>query len=270
MARGNEQDPNREQQPAGNLDDPHSRRKFLRAAVVSTAGVAGAAGVAGVILARNGGSAPGVLTQTFVLASGPQVSGIETACASFEDSHLTGTALSSACPDVSGLLTPSEYYFIFTAYDLPAGTYSFDAGQFLASPMPGPGPCPDSLSYTPFSSSSKPLEYVNPGNDVYVSIITPANPDTTSCTPAPAGGQAPGNGIGDLPVDGSTATTNLTVTAGQDVQIYVHLQLQDRVFADYGGVKIVCVQGRLYSGTSVSGTPVLTATAFIVLELVCQ
>jgi hypothetical protein len=55
VARDDDQSTFPEQQPAGVLNDPYTRRRFLRAAVVGTAGVAGAAGVAGVALASGHG-----------------------------------------------------------------------------------------------------------------------------------------------------------------------------------------------------------------------
>ena len=55
MAQDNDHGTLPEQQPSGVLNDPYTRRRFLRAAVVGTAGVAGAAGVAGVALASGHG-----------------------------------------------------------------------------------------------------------------------------------------------------------------------------------------------------------------------
>ena len=55
MSRDSDQGTFPERQPAGGLNDPYTRRRFLRAAVVGTAGVAGAAGVAGVALASGHG-----------------------------------------------------------------------------------------------------------------------------------------------------------------------------------------------------------------------
>ena len=54
------------QDPQSTLNDPQTRRKFLRTAVIGAAGVAGGAAVAGVVLSRQ---SPGLLTGQFALTN---------------------------------------------------------------------------------------------------------------------------------------------------------------------------------------------------------
>jgi hypothetical protein len=268
MAQGNQRDPNLEQHPAGNLDDPYSRRRFLRAAVVGTAGVAGAAGVAGVILARNGGNTPGVLTKAFALNITP--SNQTAACASFEDSTLAGTALPCVASNGSPTnpqITPSIYYFIFTAMDLPAGKYTFTAGQRVDTSGTNKS-CPDSADgslYTDIQangtatdSSTDPLTYGDGGNgkNVHVDVTS----DTVSCIPNESSntGSLPGTAyktLADIPSSG------FSVTSGQNVQIFVKVAWGAGIPASD---ETVCMQGILTMVNSLA-TPVpneeWTATA---------
>ncbi|MGO8947350.1 MAG: hypothetical protein ACLQUY_06760 [Ktedonobacterales bacterium] len=75
MAQDN--DNTTQQVPSDRLNDPQSRRRFLRAAVIGTAGAAGAAAVAGVAMTRNGASSPSIVSH-YVGAAQQQVSGSPT------------------------------------------------------------------------------------------------------------------------------------------------------------------------------------------------
>ena len=57
-----DKDNNLEQSPTSEPNDAQSRRRFLRAAVIGTAGVAGAAGVAGHVLAGRRANSPAVVS----------------------------------------------------------------------------------------------------------------------------------------------------------------------------------------------------------------
>jgi hypothetical protein len=196
MAQDNEQDITAEQKSPGILNDPHSRRKFLRAAVVGTAGVAGAAGVAGVVLARNGGGSPSLL-RPFV--GGAQVSIHPSCCAGLEKTALTGGCESTYKFNES-------FYIVYTGKNLPAGDYSFDVTQQYKANAAG------SIQPQHTDNHALPWDYQSNGNNVHVDVIT-AN--TGTCCPNTGG--ALGTGHDFLPV-------TFHLGASSDVYIFVHIQ----------------------------------------------
>ncbi|HEY7834081.1 MAG TPA: twin-arginine translocation signal domain-containing protein [Ktedonobacterales bacterium] len=107
--------------------DPYSRRRFLRAAVIGAAGVAGAAGAAGVVLAH--GHLPSVVG---LINPNPGISFQDPNCTAC----VTNSSFSQNVGDICGkpatgfnigangkANNPGDFYVFFTAPNLPAGIY---------------------------------------------------------------------------------------------------------------------------------------------------
>jgi hypothetical protein len=196
VAQDNEHNPSLEEHPAGKVNDPYSRRKFLRAAVVGTAGVAGAAGVAGVILSRS--KSPGLFTV------GTALSGI-----SIHDSNCsacaTTTSYGAFTPPIiingMGNANPGDFFIWFTAPGLPAGTYD--------------------LTFTPdpnFSTNGTNWAYLDVYNGTGSTGRATACPNTGSFTPS--------NEVNKGCVDGAGCVFPYTVPSGQtqDLQFHAHMK----------------------------------------------
>jgi hypothetical protein len=124
---------------SGLLQDQQSRRKFLRAAVVSGAAVA-AVGAAGAAAAT---ASPQLLRQ--LRGEPATVSGQSTTTMCFENTeyqHIDSFNVHD------GHASPPQYFIWFTAHHLPAGTYTY--------------------TLTPtIGDATTPFELSNPGNNVF-------------------------------------------------------------------------------------------------------
>lgn len=205
--RGTNPNPNSNsgQDTEGALTGPRSRRKFLRAAVIGTAGVAGVAGVAGI--ARASGLSPNTLKNfsgTAQNASTPPPP--TTITGYFEEtgpSDCTDTYYAGNGNDQGG----RNRYITFYIANLPAGDYSFDVSQSCDGNTAGP------IQPAGSGTSTLQWEYANSSSQVHVVIpgtLTDGCPED------------------DLGGSGSTAHDSFTVTfhldSTQNVAIYAHIQ----------------------------------------------
>jgi hypothetical protein len=235
VAQDNDQGTLPEQQPSGMLNDPYTRRRFLRAAVVGTAGVAGAAGVAGVALARNGGKAPTSLSHVFTDLTHPPI---------FDDT-IEETTLSGGCGNTYGKggVVNTEAFGMFLAEYLTAGTYTFSLTQTFTPS--GGSPTSGAIQQPGTATTTLPWEYGDAGNAVFVDVGTPGSL-TTACTTS-------GTAVG-TPFS-STDTVQWTLGGTSDVLIYVHLR--------YKGNKPASGDSTTFTGTlsgPISNTFTLTIT----------
>jgi hypothetical protein len=207
VSQDNNQGTGPEQNSTGLLNDPYTRRRFLRAAVVGTAGVAGAAGVAGVALARNGGKAPSTLGHVFDDLTHPP---------HFDDT-LEETMLKGGCGNTygSGAATVNtEAFAMFLAEFLTPGAYTFTLQQTFTPN--GGSPTTGAIGTPPGGGTATlPWEYGDPGNTIFVDVET-AGSITTPCTTA---GTTAGTGFNPPP-----PTVSWTLSKTSDVLIFVHLR----------------------------------------------
>jgi hypothetical protein len=210
VAQDNNQGTGPEQQSTGLLNDPYTRRRFLRAAVVGTAGVAGAAGVAGVALGRSGGNAPSVLSHIFPALTGP--SAPPSATAGFEDTGLGGNCITNFGKNGKGQV---EDYFIFVATNVAPGSYTFDVTQQNSGSITGTG----EVQPNGTGNANLPWETVN-GQPVHVDV-EPASSVANACPDD--GGSVP-SGTNVFPFSGLPATIpSADIPTESDLVIYVHL-----------------------------------------------
>jgi hypothetical protein len=196
--------------PQSTLNDPQSRRKFLRTAVIGAAGVAGGTAVAGAIIARQ---SPGLFNAQTALAGVSIHDGNCSVC-------LTGSNFVQVSKDGSGNYqitvkpngttgpgTPGTLFFWFTAPGLPGGSTA-------------PGTTYD-LSFTYDTTKFN----QNPGNpfyrDVYSNGTAVSCPSKDPTTPLTGFISEENKSC----VDGTGCIFPYTVPNGQtqDVQFHAHL-----------------------------------------------
>ena len=194
MAEDTNQGTNVERNSAGGLDEAQSRRRFLKAAVVTTAGVATAAGVVGVDMASYSTKAPSILATVFNIHSTP--SRPPSASLGFEDTGLGGDCITNYGKNGNGKI---ENYLIFYGAELPAGTYSFTASFQVGS------------SSGTLTDSSLPWQLNNKNSQIHVDVVTAGS--GTSC---PATGTAQGTAYDSFSV-------SFTLASKSDVVIYMHI-----------------------------------------------
>lgn len=228
--------PEGSQMPAssgGYGSDEYSRRKFLRAAVIGTAGVAGAAGVAGVVLAQRGGSvAPGIISIR-------QVSGTSDGDykALFEDTNCgTGKTSTEAaqCGNYTGSNTftvnqngkttePGSFFVVLAIHGLPgqAGgtTYSILAQEKLSTE---PDTQYANIPTSGNGSSSQPFEYQQANSNVQIyeyptGTIVGTGPYALSTAPYNSPSHTDSVDFANSP--GNT----FQLTSTQDVLIFIHV-----------------------------------------------
>lgn len=213
-------------------NDGYSRRKFLRAAVIGTAGVAGAAGVAGVVLAQRAGSAPGLLTIR-------QVSGTSDGDynALFEDTNCgTGKTSTEAaqCGNYTGsnkftvnqngkATNPGSFFVVLAIRGLPGQalgtTYSILAQEKLST---APDTSYATIPTSGHGTSSQPFEYQQANSNVQIyeyptGTISGSGPFALSTAPY----NSPSHTDSVDVANGSTDTFQLTST--HDVLIFIHV-----------------------------------------------
>ncbi|HEX5547208.1 MAG TPA: hypothetical protein VFX24_07340 [Ktedonobacterales bacterium] len=209
MAEDNGQGANLEpeQQSGGMLKDPQSRRRFLRAAAIGTAGVAGVAGAVGVAQATG---APKVL-KTFLGASPnastppppPSIDGF------FEETQ-PGPCITPPTYTGSSGQGGINRYVVFYIKNLPSGNYSFNVTQDIGSgavalAAPGSG------------SATQPWEIAGP-SQIHV-VVYGANTEPTCPTDLTGLGTHAFSAFSvSIPSTDFTASNN-------DVAIYAHIQI---------------------------------------------
>ncbi|HEX8732320.1 MAG TPA: twin-arginine translocation signal domain-containing protein [Ktedonobacterales bacterium] len=185
------------------LTAEQSRRRFLRTAVIGTAGVAGAAGVAGVILSQRG-TGPNLMVVADI--SGVSQSHFH---ALFEDSDwvdYSSNSNKSFTINNSTSTSPGSWFIVLGIQGLPADTYTISAVEKLST-AGSYSNIPDKGSGT----ASLPFEYQSPGGlNGNINIYT-YTPGTISST-------------GPYTPSGSTVSyPPLTTSAAQDVVIFIHV-----------------------------------------------
>jgi hypothetical protein len=235
VTEDNQQHTDPEQRPAGMLDDPYSRRRFLRAAVVGTAGVAGAAGVAGVVLARNGGKAPSILKPFIGSLAQPSR---ETNQMCFEDTNFNETTdiIIGSNGKVKG-----SFFVVFAMSDLPTDSYSLEVTQQADG-----GPTTD------ITSSSTPFAFASSGGQVLI-YEEPAGtlPLPLACPFTKPGGTATFNESTDpatFPVSGSA----------QDVLVFFHITWSGGTIGSKGSTETITFTGTLTDTTTSTVVSTLT------------
>lgn len=216
MAEDNGQGANLEpeQQSGGMLKDPQSRRRFLRAAAIGTAGVAGVAGAVGVAQATG---APKVL-KTF-LGVHPNASTPPpppTIDGFFEDTG-PGPCLDPKEYGGGSGQGPLNRYVVFYIKNLPQGTYSFNVTQDI-----GAGPV--AIAASGGGTNTQPWEFA-PGNPIHV-VVYAANTEPSCPTDL--------TGLGTHPFSAfsvSIPSTDFT-TSNNDVAIFVHVEIDSKKVGD--------------------------------------
>jgi hypothetical protein len=207
MAQDNDPGTISEQHPAGIPNDPYTRRRFLRAAVIGTAGVAGAAGVAGVARARSSGKAPSFLTH--VLIAQQQQTMPPTFAINFEDAALAGD---SSCSSFYGGGNGLERYFLFLGSNLPAGSYSFELTQQFFNPPNAAGDIQPTGTHSP----TLPWEYQGT-QPISIDVEAPGS-FSGSCA-----GAIPATALLFGPPSSPPPIVKFSLGATSDALIYVHL-----------------------------------------------
>jgi hypothetical protein len=220
----------------GPINGDYSRRKFLRAAVIGTAGVAGAAGVSGVVLARRGGSAPTLTKSTFLTT----VSAGTSFMPCFEDTTFSDV---SALGGTSGNNYTSSYFAVLGIHSLPQGaTYTINVQQQVNSdgykdiqqPPTGNGKTPDDAPFAYQSKNGSVLIYYETAGSLAADCPY-SKPDGTANVNAAA-----------VPVSFTPAGSGTT-----DVLFFLHLSWG----ADTPtSTETVDIQISVYAGSSTSGT----------------
>lgn len=217
MAEDNGQGANLEpeQQSGGMLKDPQSRRRFLRAAAIGTAGVAGVAGAVGVAQATG---APKILKQVFGGATEGPSGQPPSADGFFQDTGMS-TAGDCAAGNYYGGGSgqgPLNRYVTFYINDLPSGTYSFNVTQDI-----GAGPVP--IAAQGSGSATQPWEFGG-ATAIHV-VVKSASSTEPSC---PTGPQDSLTGSPPSVYAFSTFASNtvtITTSSTNDVVIYVHIEI---------------------------------------------
>lgn len=204
------------------LSVEQSRRKFLRTAVIGTAGVAGAAGVAGIVLSQHG-SSPNLLTIAAIsgVSDGDYTMLFEdTECGTSGDANLCGDySTNNFTVNQGGHSTnPGSFFIVLAIRGLPADTYTIGAQERIS---------PAAFADIPASgagSSALPFEYQSAG--------TPGNNAQTYIYPT---GTITGSGPYALtasPYNAPTTTDSgatFTTSATQDVLIFIHVSWHNAV-----------------------------------------
>lgn len=155
------------------LSVEQSRRKFLRTAVIGTAGVAGAAGVAGIVLSQHGAS-PNLLTIAALsgVSSGDYTmlfedtecgtSGHENLCGDYSSTNFTVVPNAKHPDQVT--TNPGSFFVVLAIRSLPADTYSIVAKEKLSTDASFTSTIPHSGS----GSASLPFAYQSNGSNVQI------------------------------------------------------------------------------------------------------
>jgi hypothetical protein len=185
------------QRSGGFLEDPQTRRRFLKAAVASGAAVA-AVGAAGAAAA----SASPQLFRQFRGAPAT-VSGQGTGTMCIEDSGFT--PIDTFTVDKNQNTQPGTFFIWFTVQHLPAGTY--DYSLTMSPPTGSPG------------DSTAPFKLSDPGNNVYVFPVADGSA-TNPCPGADPDPMPPKDQVGHAISDVFPFTTS---SLG-DFRVRVHLK----------------------------------------------
>lgn len=198
-----------EQQSGGMLKDPQSRRRFLRAAAIGTAGVAGVAGAVGVAQATG---APKILKQ--VIGLHPNVSGEQVTITGYfkhttttESDNCTSTYSSTNADGGTGR------YVVFYINSLPSGHYFFDVTQTIG------GVTNDLLANgaAPADPTHQQWEYAQKNSSIHVVLRNP-----TGTAPAcPADDLSGTLAFNSFKVE----ITSSDLTTTKDVVIYTHVDV---------------------------------------------
>lgn len=236
------------------LTAEQSRRKFLRTAVIGTAGVAGAAGVAGVILSQQG-ARPNLMVVADI--AGVSQSHFHTL---FEDTNCGTSGDKTQCGDYSttqftinnGTSTsPGSFFIVLAIQGLPADTYSISAAEKLStassySTVPNKGS----------GSASLPFEFQSPGGvsgastQVYIyptGTITGSGPYALTASPYNA------------PTTTSSGSP-FTTFASQDVLIFIHVNWNSVTTQTSGTTETIDFQITLTGSGSNSATETTSTT----------
>lgn len=132
MAEDNGQGANLEpeQQSGGMLKDPQSRRRFLRAAAIGTAGVAGVAGAVGVAQATG---APKILKNVLGVHPNASTPPPPPSVDGFFEGTGPGPCLDPKTYTGSSGQGGINRYVVFYIKNLPQGTYTFDVKQNIGA-----------------------------------------------------------------------------------------------------------------------------------------
>lgn len=229
--------------PGGPGHDDYSRRKFLRAAVIGTAGVAGAAGVGGFVLAQRGGSlAPG-LVRIGVLST---ISAHTTYTPCFEDTGFNDVDTLSGSG--GSYNANASYFAVLGIHSLPQGaTFTIDVQQELVGDSHGYQPIQGQVTGKNTTPGYAPFAYQSNGNNAlawYEKAGSIAAACPYSKPSADTTADAKGSGAPFTFAPSGTGTT--------DVTFFLHLSWGASVPTSSETVNI---QISLYAGSSASGTP---------------
>jgi hypothetical protein len=229
-----------EQHSNGIITDPHSRRRFLRAAVVGTAGVAGAAGVAGVALAHRSNNSPSIL-RTFAFAQQQQTP-VAACSAGLEipglDANEKPTSLPGTCiTHYSGFKGP--YALVFLASQLPAGSYTFDVTQTFTPS--GGSPTTGAIQPNGTTNPALPWDLDNTSNLVFINQVAAG---TGSACPS-----------GAFPSMTSTLPASYALASTMDVEIWIPI-----IFEPSGTIMNGDTSSFTSTTSTASGIPICNST----------
>lgn len=199
-SQGANPNPNSEQEHTSTLNDPRSRRKFLRATVIGVGGVAGVAGAAGI--ARACGVTPGSVKH-LVGGVQPLSATVPTLTGYFEHTNPGPCTSTYSGTNKDG---GTNRYITFYAANLPAGTYTFNVTQTI-------GAHTGAIQSSGHGTATLQWEYLQKNSSVHVvvkdHVKNPGCPEDSlkNATPYDA-----------YPV------SNLKLTKTQDVVFYAHIQ----------------------------------------------
>jgi hypothetical protein len=222
--------PELEQQSGGMLKDPQSRRRFLRAAAIGTAGVAGVAGAVGVAQATG---APKILHQVLGGTSG--VSNTNPSIDGFFEHTDPGPCTSTYSGNQKDGKTGR--FITFYISNLPSGNYIFTVTQDI-----GAGPV--ALETNGNSTASQPWEYAQGTSSIHLVVRTAGTKPV--CPTDSLGSASPFN---SFPI----TITSSTFSGTHDVAIYAHIDIN-------GGVTIP--SSTTFTG-ALSGDASLTRTVTV-------
>lgn len=237
----------------GMLTQDVSRRKFLRTAVIGTAGVAGAAGVAGIVLSQHGSSPT---LQSLGIYGTFSTNSIDPVLEPTEQNAVVGTI-----GGTSGYNYNNAFWFAAVLRDLPASTTpgTTYTVQVLQSVNGG--------TYTAIGggTSTAPFVFGNGngnGNFVQVYGITAGTAGSSPYSFKTGGTFASGTSLASqntLPVTFTLTAPNNSVT-GYDVGVFVHMKWgASNPTTD----ETVTLQVSVYSGSTATGTPLASNTVTI-------
>jgi len=192
------------QDHAGIIQNPQSRRKFLRVAAVGAAGVAGVAGAAGV--ARATGLAPKTLLHFNGSPQDPSTPTPDPKIAGYFEETKPGPCVSTYTGSTGN--GGINRYITFYISNLPSGNYSFDVTQTI-------GANTGSIQSAGGGTATLHWEYKVSNSQVHV--VIPAAPlDSDGCPTQDDLGGSKSTPSNAFPVSFSTGST-------QNVAIYAHI-----------------------------------------------